>query len=108
MAEHDGGPAREGAPMGVGAAALPDGLDTRLGAGGQGISGGERARLGLARAILSGRPVMLLDEPVAHLDHATATEVLDDLLAAREGRTLVMVSHRDDAVDGFDRELRLG
>lgn len=87
---------------------LPKGLDTMLGTGHRGVSGGERARLGLARAILSGRPVMLLDEPVAHLDHATATEVLDDLLAAREGRTLVMVSHREDAVAGFGRELRLG
>ncbi|AKT50603.1 thiol reductant ABC exporter subunit CydC [Arsenicicoccus sp. oral taxon 190] len=87
---------------------LPDGLDTMLGTGHRGVSGGERARLGLARALLSGRPVLLLDEPVAHLDHATATAVLGDLLASRGDRTLVMVSHREDGVAGFDRELRLG
>ncbi|WP_409484394.1 thiol reductant ABC exporter subunit CydC [Arsenicicoccus dermatophilus] len=87
---------------------LPDGLDTMLGSGHRGVSGGERARLALARAIVSERPVMLLDEPVAHLDHATATAVLDDLLVARAGRTVVMVSHREDGVAGFDRELRLG
>ncbi|MBK6888259.1 MAG: thiol reductant ABC exporter subunit CydC [Tetrasphaera sp.] len=86
---------------------LPDGLDTRLGAGGRGMSGGEQARLGLARALLSERPVVLLDEPVAHLDSVTAREVLDDLLAASSDRTLVMVSHREDGRDGFARTLHL-
>ena len=75
---------------------LPAGLDTRLGAGGRGLSGGERARLAIARAVLSGRPVLLLDEAVAHLDHATAQAVLDDLLRPDDGRlpqTIVIVSH---------------
>ena len=89
-------------------AALPDGLDTCLGAGGRGLSGGERARLSLARAIVSERPVILLDEPVAHLDHATATEVLDDLLAGTSGRTVVMVSHQPIAPERFDRVLEVG
>jgi ATP-binding cassette, subfamily C, bacterial CydC len=75
---------------------LPEGLDTRLGAAGRGVSGGERARLAIARALLSGRPVLLLDEPVAHLDHATAVAVMGDLLAARDGRTVVVVSHRPE------------
>ncbi len=87
--------------------ALPDGLDTMLGTGGRGISGGERTRLALARAHLSGRPVVLLDEPVAHLDHATAVAVLADLRAAFAGRTVVMVSHRPDGVEGFDRVVEL-
>ena len=86
---------------------LPDGLDTRLGTGGRGVSGGERARLAVARAVLSERPVLLLDEPVAHLDHATALAVLDDLLAAADGRTVVMVSHRPDGLAEFDRVLDL-
>jgi thiol reductant ABC exporter CydC subunit len=87
---------------------LPDGLDTRLGAGGTGVSGGERARLGIARALLSGRPVLLLDEPVAHLDHPTAEAVLRDLFAARAGRTVVVVSHRPEGLDPAGRIMDLG
>jgi ABC-type transport system involved in cytochrome bd biosynthesis fused ATPase/permease subunit len=81
---------------------LPDGLDTRLGTGGRGLSGGERARLGLARALISERPVVLLDEPVAHLDHATAIAVLADVVRATSDRTVVMVSHRPEGLTGFD------
>jgi thiol reductant ABC exporter CydC subunit len=89
---------------------LPDGLDTTLGAGGRGLSGGERARLGIARAHLSERPLVLLDEPVAHLDPPTARAVVEDLtsLTNRPGahgtpRTIIMVTHRDDGADLFDR-----
>lgn len=85
---------------------LPAGLDTALGTGGRGISGGERARLALARALLSRRPVILLDEPVAHLDHATAVAIVADLVAATDDpadtRTVVMVSHRPEGLEGFD------
>lgn len=87
---------------------LPDGLATRLGSGGRGLSGGERARLGVARAVLADRPLVLLDEPTAHLDHATATAVLDDVLSATDGRSVVMVSHRPEALDRFDTVLDLG
>ncbi len=90
--------------------ALPDGLDTTLGTGGRGVSGGERARLGIARALLSRRPVVLLDEPVAHLDPPTARAVVADLLAEgtlEPSRTIVMVTHRDEGLDLFDRVLNL-
>jgi thiol reductant ABC exporter CydC subunit len=87
---------------------LPEGLETRLGSGGRGVSGGERARLGVARAVLADRPLVLLDEPTAHLDHATATAVLDDVLSATDGRSVVMVSHRPEALDRFDTVLDLG
>lgn len=87
---------------------LPDGLATHLGTGGRGLSGGERARLGLARAVLADRPVVLLDEPTAHLDHATATAVLDDVLDATHGRSVVMAGHRPEALDRFHSVLDLG
>ncbi|MEP7191713.1 MAG: thiol reductant ABC exporter subunit CydC [Actinomycetota bacterium] len=86
---------------------LDMGLDTLIGAGGRGVSGGERARLGLARALLSDRPVLLLDEPVAHLDRATADAVMDDLTRSATKRSVVMVSHRQDGLAGFDRVIDL-
>ncbi len=89
-------------------AGLPDGFDTMLGTGWRGVSGGERARLALARAHISGRPIVLLDEPVAHLDHATAVAVLRDVHIGFIGRTVVMVSHRPDGVEEFDRVIELG
>ncbi len=86
---------------------LAGGLETIIGAGGRGVSGGERARLGLARSLLSQRPVLLLDEPVAHLDHTTAVAVLGDLTRSTTGRSVVMVSHRPDGLAGFDRVIDL-
>jgi thiol reductant ABC exporter CydD subunit/thiol reductant ABC exporter CydC subunit len=90
---------------------LPAGLDTVLGTGGRGVSGGQRTRLGIARALLSCRPVVLLDEPVAHLDPPTARSVVADLTRVagitEPPRTLVMVTHRDEGVDLFERSLSL-
>jgi thiol reductant ABC exporter CydC subunit len=86
---------------------LGQGLDTIIGTGGRGVSGGEKARLGLARALLSQRPVMLLDEPVAHLDQATADAVMGDLTHSANGRSVIMVSHRRDGLAGFDRVIDL-
>jgi ATP-binding cassette subfamily C protein CydC len=86
---------------------LTEGLDTVIGAGGRGVSGGERARLGLARGLVSERPVLLLDEPVAHLDHATAEEVLEDLTRSTTGQSVIMVSHRPDGLARFDRVIDL-
>jgi ATP-binding cassette subfamily C protein CydC len=88
-------------------AGLGQGLDTVIGANGRGVSGGERARIGLARGLLSRRPVLLLDEPVAHLDHATAEAVLGDLTRSATGQSVVMASHRRDGLAGFDRVIDL-
>ncbi len=86
---------------------LNDGLDTIIGAHGRGVSGGERARLGLARGLVSQRPVLLLDEPVAHLDHTTADAVLSDLTRSTTRQSVVMVSHRPDGLARFDRVIDL-
>ncbi|MEO7752494.1 MAG: thiol reductant ABC exporter subunit CydC [Terracoccus sp.] len=102
--------ALERAGLGALLADLTEGLDTVLGEGGRGLSGGERARLGIARALLSGRPVILLDEPVAHLDPPTATAVVDDLMAAERDdptRTIIMVTHRPEGLDRFDSVVHL-
>ncbi|BBY33592.1 thiol reductant ABC exporter subunit CydD [Mycolicibacter minnesotensis] len=76
-------------------AELPDGLQTQLGRGGVGLSLGQRQRLGLARTLGSAAPVLLLDEPTAHLDAATEQRVLRALVTrARSGATIVVVGHR--------------
>ena len=87
---------------------LPEGLDTFLGDGHATVSGGERARIGLARAVLSGAPVVVLDEPTAHLDTGTARAVADDLLHASGDRSLVWISHDGIGLEAMDRVLRLG
>lgn len=77
---------------------LPDGLQTMVGEHGAAMSGGERQRLSLARVVLSGAGIVLIDEPTEHLDDTTAASVLDDLLAATRGRTVLVVTHRVDLV----------
>ena len=74
---------------------LPDGWNTVVGAGGTGLSLGQRQRLALTRTLASPRPVLLLDEPTAHLDEEAEATVLDTLRdLARAGRTVVVVAHR--------------
>lgn len=85
-------------------ASLPDGLATRLGAGGRPVSGGEAQRLGLARALLGGAPLLLLDEPTARLDTATAAEILPELLGAAADRSVLVVTH-DPGVAGLVDEV---
>jgi thiol reductant ABC exporter CydC subunit len=81
---------------------LPAGLATPVGDHGARLSGGQRQRLALARVLLAGFPVVILDEPAEHLDQATAEALMTDLLSATAGRTVLLITHRlprDAAVD---------
>lgn len=81
---------------------LPDGLDTLIGEQGARLSGGQRQRLALARALLADFPVLVLDEPAEHLDLPTADALTADLLAATEGRTTLLITHRLAGLDAVD------
>ncbi|MFI1410556.1 thiol reductant ABC exporter subunit CydD [Streptomyces sp. NPDC020707] len=81
---------------------LPDGIDTLIGEHGARLSGGQRQRLALARALLADFPVLVLDEPAEHLDLATADALTADLLAATEGRTTLMITHRLAGLEAVD------
>ena len=86
---------------------LPDGLDTFVGEEGRELSGGQRQRIVLARALLAGAPVLVLDEPTAHLDPVTAGELVDDVFAAAGDRTILLITHRTEGLDLVDRVVRL-
>ena len=91
------------AATGLDAVIAERGWDADLGRSGRGISLGERQRLALARAVLSPAPLVVLDEPTAHLDGATEQVVLDLIAALRAaGRTVVVIAHRSALVDIAD------
>jgi thiol reductant ABC exporter CydC subunit len=88
-------------------AGLPGGLDTEVGEHGARLSGGQRQRLALARVLLAGFPVVILDEPAEHLDEPTADALTRDLLAATAGRTVLLITHRPVHHGDVDEVLRL-
>ena len=81
---------------------LPDGLATLVGEHGLRLSGGQRRRLALARALLADFEVLILDEPTEHLDDETAAALTHDLLAAAGDRTVLLITHRTDGLAGVD------
>jgi ATP-binding cassette subfamily C protein CydD len=88
---------------------LPDGMHTKVGQAGQGLSLGQRQRLSLARALGSTAPVLLLDEPTAHLDAEMQTRVLRAIVErARAGATVVVVGHRAAVLAIGDRVITVG
>jgi len=89
-------------------ASLPDGLETLVGEDGSKLSGGQRQRLTVARALLSDAPVLVLDEPTAHLDPDTARSVVEDALESSEGRTVLLITHRPEGLDLVEEVVSLG
>ncbi|MGH3233227.1 MAG: amino acid ABC transporter ATP-binding/permease protein, partial [Streptosporangiaceae bacterium] len=81
---------------------LPRGWDTQVGAHGAAMSGGERQRLALARALLADPAVLILDEPTAHLDPIARSALTADLLAVTRGRTTLFITHELEGLDEVD------
>lgn len=86
---------------------LPSGLETLVGEGGLGLSGGEAHRLALARLYLRDPSVVLLDEPTAHLDAQTESRVLDGLMGFARGRTMLVATHSEALAARMDIVFRL-
>ena len=88
-------------------AGLPDGLQTRVGEGARTLSAGEAQRIALARAFLRDAPLLVLDEPTAHLDATTAADVGAAVARLAAGRTTLLVAHDAGLARRADRVLRL-
>jgi ATP-binding cassette subfamily C protein CydC len=87
--------------------ALPDGLDTWIGEGGQMLSGGQARRIAIARALLSPAPIWALDEPTEGLDSETAKAMMTGLLDRARGKTVMMVAHRSESLERMDQVILL-
>jgi ATP-binding cassette subfamily C protein len=81
---------------------MPQQYDTVLGVVGANISGGQKQRLAIARALLNHPPILILDESTANLDPLTETDVLDRVLAYRQGQTTILISHRPQVIQYAD------
>jgi ATP-binding cassette subfamily C protein CydC len=93
----------DAAGLGEAVRKMPDGLDTWIGEGGRGLSGGQARRLFLARALLQDSPVWILDEPTEGLDRKTEDAVCDALFSLTEGKTVMLITHRPVMLERFDR-----
>lgn len=84
-------------------ARLPKGLDSVLAAGGEDVSGGEATRIAVARSLLAGFDIILLDEPFRALDPDTESAVMDTMRKALAGKTVIVVTHHLQTIRAFDR-----
>jgi thiol reductant ABC exporter CydC subunit len=81
---------------------LPNGLDTLVGEEGRELSGGQRQRIVLARALLTEAPVLVLDEPTAHLDPPIAKRLIEDVFATAGERCVLLITHRPEGIELAD------
>lgn len=88
-------------------AGLPEGLRTVVGEGGRRLSAGQTQRIALARALVSTAPLLILDEPTAHLDFETERELAAAINHAAADRTALIISHREEPIAQADRTLIL-
>ena len=86
---------------------LPEGLDTLVGEQGRELSGGQRQRLVVARALLGNAQVLVLDEPTAHLDPATASSLVDDVLDAAGEAAVLLITHRREGISRMHEVVEL-
>ena len=106
--DHDVRQALTDAGLGAWVASLPDGTNTFVGEGHADVSGGERARLAIARALLGDHDVVVLDEPTAHLDTATARAVAAEVLGPGSARTVLWITQGRVGLDLVDSVVVLG
>ncbi len=95
------------AALGELVASLPDGLNTPVGEGGRRLSAGQTQRIALARVLISEAPLLILDEPTAHLDQETEVELAAAINDAARDRTALIISHREEPIAQADRTLVL-
>ena len=86
---------------------LPYGLDTEVGERGLALSGGEAQRVAIARALLKDAPILILDEPTAHVDLNSEHEILQALAHLTQGRTTLTISHRRNTIDQSGRRITM-
>ena len=86
---------------------LPHGIDTQVGEAGAEVSGGQRSRIALARVVISEAPVMILDEPAAHLDPSSARDLIDRIVASSPVRSILLITHSPIGLESFDEVLVL-
>lgn len=86
---------------------LPEGYETKIGEGGQELSGGQAQRIAIARALISNREIIILDEPTSHLDIETEFEIKEKLLELFKGRTVIIATHRLHWLHNVDYVLNL-
>ena len=82
--------------------ALPDGYETVIGEGGASLSGGEKQRISIARAIMKDSPVIILDEATANVDPENEKELMDAIAALTKNKTIFMIAHRLKTVRNAD------
>ena len=87
--------------------ALPEGYQTKVSELGDNFSGGERQRLGLARAFLHDGDFLILDEPTSNLDSYNEHQIMETVKKESEGKTVVIVSHRDSTFEFADKIYKL-